>query len=62
MSRQLSCSEHATPINKSLQPLLIRGLKGIEKESLRINREGSISLSPHPVELGVRVDSSEYHN
>ena len=55
MSRQLSCSEHATPINKSLQPLLIRGLKGIEKESLRINRDGSISLSPHPVQLGAAL-------
>lgn len=55
MSRQLSCSEHATPINKSLQPLLIYGLKGIEKESLRINRDGSISLSPHPVQLGAAL-------
>jgi glutamate--cysteine ligase len=55
MSRQLSCSEHATPINKSLQPLLIHGLKGIEKESLRINRDGSISLSPHPVQLGAAL-------
>lgn len=55
MSKQLSCSEHATPINKSLQPLLIHGLKGIEKESLRINRDGSISLSPHPVQLGAAL-------
>jgi glutamate--cysteine ligase len=43
------------PINQSLQPLLIHGLKGIEKESLRINREGSISLSPHPVQLGAAL-------
>lgn len=28
------------------------GLKGIEKESLRINRDGSIATSPHPDELG----------
>ncbi|MEO6563996.1 MAG: glutamate--cysteine ligase [Nitrosospira sp.] len=52
MSRRLSCSERTTLINESLQPLLFHGLKGIEKESLRINREGSISLSPHPVQLG----------
>ncbi len=52
MSRRLSCSERATLINKSLRPLLIDGLKGIEKESLRITREGSISSSPHPLQLG----------
>ena len=55
MSRRLSCSKGTTPINQSLQPLLIHGLKGIEKESLRINREGSISLSPHPVQLGAAL-------
>ncbi|SHL38820.1 glutamate-cysteine ligase [Nitrosospira sp. Nsp11] len=55
MSRQSSCSKRTTPINQSLQPLLIHGLKGIEKESLRINGEGSISLSPHPVQLGAAL-------
>ena len=40
MSRQLSCSKRTTTINESLQPLLIHGLKGIEKESLRMTREG----------------------
>ena len=35
-----------------LQPLLMHGLKGIEKEGLRMTREGTISLSPHPAALG----------
>lgn len=55
MSEQLSCSERTTTIDESLRPLLIHGLKGIEKESLRINQEGSISLSPHPVQLGAAL-------
>jgi glutamate--cysteine ligase len=55
MSNQLSHSQRHAPIHESLQPLLIRGLKGIEKESLRINREGSISLSSHPIELGAAL-------
>ncbi|SCY68797.1 glutamate-cysteine ligase [Nitrosospira sp. Nl5] len=42
-------------VNESLQPLLIDGLKGIEKESLRITREGSISQLPHPVRLGAAL-------
>lgn len=41
-----------THVDKSLRPLLVGGLKGVEKESLRINREGSISQLPHPVRLG----------
>ncbi len=52
MSNQLSHSQRQAPIHESLQPLLIDGLKGIEKESLRTDRKGSISLSPHPIELG----------
>ncbi|NBQ69889.1 MAG: glutamate--cysteine ligase, partial [Nitrosomonadaceae bacterium] len=55
MSRRLSCNNHITTINESLQPLLIHGLKGIEKESLRINQEGSISLLPHPSQLGAAL-------
>lgn len=34
------------------QHLLIGGLKGIEKESLRISKEGQISQLPHPKTLG----------
>ena len=39
-------------IDESLQSLIIHGLKGIEKEGLRMTREGAISRSPHPVKLG----------
>ncbi len=42
-------------IDKTLQPFLIHGLKGIEKEGLRITQEGAISLSPHPVQLGAAL-------
>ncbi|MEO6561595.1 MAG: hypothetical protein ABIN99_00905, partial [Nitrosospira sp.] len=52
MSNKLSYSRHKTYLSTSLQPLLRHGLKGIEKESLRMSRDGSISLSPHPVALG----------
>jgi glutamate--cysteine ligase len=34
------------------QPLLREGLKGIEKESLRISKDGFISQTPHPEALG----------
>lgn len=34
------------------QPLLREGLKGIEKESLRISRDGFIAQTPHPKALG----------
>jgi glutamate--cysteine ligase len=55
MSKQIWRSERLALIHESLRPLLIHGLKGIEKESLRINRKGFISLSPHPVELGAAL-------
>ncbi|CAB3712115.1 Glutamate--cysteine ligase [Paraburkholderia rhynchosiae] len=31
---------------------LIRGLRGIEKESLRVTRDGQLALTPHPRALG----------
>lgn len=34
------------------QALICGGLKGIEKESLRISKDGRISLKPHPKALG----------
>ena len=38
---------------KVLPPALLRGLlRGIEKESLRVNFDGSLALSPHPAEVG----------
>ena len=55
MSDKSSCDGLEGPIDKSLQPLLIHGLKGIEKEGLRITPRGSISLSPHPVQLGAAL-------
>lgn len=39
-------------IDNNLHHLLQLGLKGIEKESLRINRRGVISQTPHPKALG----------
>lgn len=39
-------------IDNNLQHLLPLGLKGIEKESLRIDRHGVISQAPHPKTLG----------
>lgn len=42
-------------VDESLRSLLIQGLKGIEKESLRITREGSISQLPHPRRLGAAL-------
>ena len=32
--------------------LLCGGLKGLEKESLRVNKQGGISQTPHPINLG----------
>jgi glutamate--cysteine ligase len=31
---------------------LARGLRGIEKESLRVTRDGQLAMTPHPVALG----------
>jgi glutamate--cysteine ligase len=55
MSSTFSHSRRTPSIDKTLQPLLIHGLKGIEKEGLRITQEGAISLSPHPVLLGAAL-------
>lgn len=55
MSHKLPYGSLKKRVNESLQPLLIGGLKGIEKESLRITREGSISQLPHPVQLGAAL-------
>ncbi|MEE9346161.1 MAG: glutamate--cysteine ligase, partial [Methylococcales bacterium] len=35
--------------------LLLKGLKGIEKESLRLNADGLISQQPHPKALGATL-------
>ncbi len=39
-------------IARDQQYLLKQGLKGIEKESLRISEQGAISQKPHPRALG----------
>ncbi len=50
---------HSAKLNYLLthhqQHLLIGGLKGIEKESLRISHQGMISQSPHPQVLGAAL-------
>src|SRR5687768_7895592 len=55
MSNNSSIGQSKHFFDKSLQPLLIGGLKGIEKEGLRISSKGSISLSPHPAKLGAAL-------
>ena len=35
--------------------LLCNGLKGLEKESLRVNKEGKIAQTPHPEKLGAAL-------
>ncbi len=39
-------------LTQKKQHLLVGGLKGIEKESLRISKSGNISQAPHPYALG----------
>ena len=55
MSNKSAHSGLEVPIHASLQPLFIHGLKGIEKEGLRIAQDGSIALSPHPAQLGAAL-------
>jgi len=49
-------TQHSTRLSYLLknkkQHLLLGGLKGIEKESLRISDQGKISQLPHPETLG----------
>jgi glutamate--cysteine ligase len=39
-------------VNARVSDVLIGGLKGVEKESLRVNAEGRIAQTPHPRVLG----------
>lgn len=55
MPDNLSLGQGKHFIDQSLRPLLIGGLKGIEKEGLRVNTRGSISQLPHPVKLGAAL-------
>jgi glutamate--cysteine ligase len=36
-------------------PMLKRLLRGIEKEGLRVGRDGSLATTPHPIELGAAL-------
>ncbi|MDY6949082.1 MAG: hypothetical protein SXG53_25585, partial [Pseudomonadota bacterium] len=42
----------ATLINTREPRVLQNGLKGVEKESLRVSPDGHIEHSPHPIALG----------
>jgi len=55
MSNKFPYGSNRARISKSLQPLLRHGLKGCEKEGLRITQEGTISPTTHPVELGAAL-------
>jgi len=44
---------HCLPAALSSDPALLRGmLRGIEKEGLRVDRDGKLALTPHPSRLG----------
>ena len=34
------------------RPLLAQGLRGIERETLRVNVDGKLNVTPHPRALG----------
>jgi len=55
MSNTFAHAGRTSSADKTIHPLLVHGLKGIEKEGLRINQDGAISLSPHPVQLGAAL-------
>lgn len=38
--------------SQAARDVLVRGLRGIEKESLRVARDGSLAMTPHPSALG----------
>ena len=55
MANNLSHGRSRPLLDESLQSLVSGGLKGIEKEGLRMNPKGSISLLPHPARLGAAL-------
>jgi len=42
-------------VNRGTAALLRHGRKGLEKESLRVTRDGAIAQSPHPIALGAAL-------
>lgn len=48
-----SISQRLAALQRAEQQHSIRGIKrGIERETLRVNQDGSLALTPHPVALG----------
>lgn len=43
--------------NNNLGNYLLKGRWGLEKESLRINEDGTLALTPHPAELGSKSEN-----
>jgi glutamate--cysteine ligase len=41
------------------RPLLAQGLRGIEKESLRVTRDGQLAMTPHPRAFGSALTHAE---
>jgi len=41
------------------RPLLLQGLRGIERETLRVERNGQLALTPHPPALGAALTHPE---
>ncbi|MES2935581.1 MAG: glutamate--cysteine ligase [Pseudomonadota bacterium] len=39
----------------SIRPLLAQGLRGIERETLRVEPQGTLAKTPHPIELGAAL-------
>ncbi|MCB1985978.1 MAG: glutamate--cysteine ligase [Burkholderiales bacterium] len=55
MSKPVSQIHQLIIDDKTLWTDLIHGLKGIEKEGLRITSDGALSTAPHPVSLGAAL-------
>jgi glutamate--cysteine ligase len=48
--------DHPQPALRALSPAVLKGLlRGIEKESLRVRRDGTLASTPHPRELGAAL-------
>lgn len=41
------------------RPLLAKGLRGIERETLRVNVDGKLAMTPHPIGLGSALTNPE---
>ncbi|MCW5570370.1 MAG: glutamate--cysteine ligase [Steroidobacteraceae bacterium] len=50
----------ATLVNGGGAPLLRGGLRGVEKESLRVTPDGHIAMTPHPRALGSALTNEQF--